>query len=203
LDEYSTILMDEIVLAALPNVPFEGMNMNAVYAGAMVAKSSVDKVDILFPNGIRSFIDHWSQLADRLLVKEITHANLNNLKIRERIALLVRTRLSRWYSNKDAIRGMVGLAYLPAYHEDSVVNLYKTVDAIWYLAGDQSVDFNFYTKRLLLAGVFSSTVLFWLNDNSHDSKASWEFLDRRISDIMLIPKLRAKLEGLTMNCSKA
>jgi ubiquinone biosynthesis protein COQ9 len=56
--------------------------------------------------------------------------------------------------------------------------LYRTVDAIWYAAGDTSTDFNFYTKRATLAGVYSSTLLYWLNDRSEGSEATWSFLDR-------------------------
>ena len=58
--------------------------------------------------------------------------------------------------------------------------LYKTVDAIWYAIGDRSTDFNFYTKRGLLAGVYSATLFYWLNDKSEGGQATWTFLDRRI-----------------------
>ncbi len=60
--------------------------------------------------------------------------------------------------------------------------LYRTVDAIWYAAGDTSTDFNFYTKRATLAGVYSST-RHWLNDRSEGSEATWGFLDRRIDNV--------------------
>ena len=75
--------------------------------------------------------------------------------------------------------------------------LYRTVDAIWYAAGDTSTDYNFYTKRGLLAGVYSSTVLYWLNDDSEGAVATWAFLDRRIADVMKVPKLIGKVSGLT------
>ena len=69
--------------------------------------------------------------------------------------------------------------------------LYKTVDLIWRRAGDKAVDFNFYSKRALLATVLSSTTLYWLDDKSENHAKTWEFLDRRISDVMKIPKLKA------------
>ena len=65
----------------------------------------------------------------------------------------------------------------------------------WYAAGDQSVDFNFYTKRATLAGVYSATVLFWLNDRSEGSAATWEFLDRRLDDVMKIEKLKSQIRA--------
>jgi ubiquinone biosynthesis protein COQ9 len=70
---------------------------------------------------------------------------------------------------------------------------YATVDAMWRSIGDTSIDFNFYTKRALLAGVYGSTFLFWLNDRSSDCSATWAFLDRRIENVMQVPKLRGKI----------
>ena len=62
---------------------------------------------------------------------------------------------------------------------------------MWYAAGDTSTDFNFYTKRATLAGVYSSTLLYWLNDRSPGGEATWGFLDRRIDDVMKIEKLKS------------
>jgi ubiquinone biosynthesis protein COQ9 len=67
------------------------------------------------------------------------------------------------------------------------------VDLIWRRAGDKAVDFNFYSKRALLAAVLSSTTLCWLDDKSENHTKTWEFLDRRISDVMRIPKVKANL----------
>ena len=75
--------------------------------------------------------------------------------------------------------------------------LYKTVDAMWYAAGDTSTDFNFYTKRATLAGVYSSTLLYWLNDRSEGNEATWSFLDRRIEDVMRFEKWKADLSSWT------
>jgi ubiquinone biosynthesis protein COQ9 len=72
--------------------------------------------------------------------------------------------------------------------------MYKTVDLIWYTVGDKSADFSFYTKRALLAGVISATSLFWINDESDDSADSWQFLDRRIADVLKIPVLQSRLQ---------
>jgi ubiquinone biosynthesis protein COQ9 len=71
--------------------------------------------------------------------------------------------------------------------------LYRTVDAIWYAAGDTATDFNFYTKRGLLAAVYSSTLLYWLDDTSEDSAKTWAFLDRRIAEVMKVPRMLSEL----------
>ena len=74
--------------------------------------------------------------------------------------------------------------------------VYRTVDALWHAAGDTATDFNIYTKRGLLAGVYAATVLFWINDRSPDSAESWAFLDRRIDEVMRVPPALARIGKL-------
>ena len=61
-------------------------------------------------------------------------------------------------------------------------------------SGDSSDDFNWYTKRATLTGVYSATVLYWLGDESTDSANTWAFLDRRIGDVMQIEKAKAEVK---------
>ena len=70
---------------------------------------------------------------------------------------------------------------------------------MWRATGDQSSDFNYYTKRALLAGVYSATLLHWLSDSSEDRRDSWVFLDARIEDVMKIQKMRGGLEKALEN----
>jgi ubiquinone biosynthesis protein COQ9 len=60
--------------------------------------------------------------------------------------------------------------------------LARTVDAIWFAAGDRSADFAWYTKRVILGAIYTSTLLFWLRDDSEDDAATLAFLDRRLAD---------------------
>ena len=85
---------------------------------------------------------------------------------------------------------------LPQHGPLALRCLYRTVDTVWYAAGDTATDFNFYTKRALLAGVYSATVLYWLNDKSEGSADTWRFLDRRIADAMRLPRLTTPLREL-------
>jgi ubiquinone biosynthesis protein COQ9 len=73
---------------------------------------------------------------------------------------------------------------------------YRTVDTMWRAAGDTATDWNFYTKRILLAGVYGSTVLFWLNDESKGFAETWGFLDRRIADVLRVPRATQRLSRL-------
>jgi ubiquinone biosynthesis protein COQ9 len=75
--------------------------------------------------------------------------------------------------------------------------LYQTVDAMWRAAGDTSTDFNFYTKRAILGGVYSATLLRWFNDTSEDEGETHTFLDARIENVMQFEKFKAELRERT------
>ncbi len=95
-------------------------------------------------------------------------------------------------------RGAIALAVL-AWPRNALVAAActaRTVDAIWHTAGDRSADFSWYTKRAILAGVYTATLLFWLRDDSADDAASLEFLDRRLADVNRIGGLRRGVAGL-------
>jgi ubiquinone biosynthesis protein COQ9 len=120
-------------------------------------------------------------------------------RIRDRISLAVRLRLEGMASHREAARRAVAFLSLPQNASLAAKLLIETVDAMWRATGDQSSDFNYYTKRALLAGVYSATLLHWLSDSSEDRRDSWVFLDARIEDVMKIQKMRGGLEKALEN----
>jgi ubiquinone biosynthesis protein COQ9 len=68
----------------------------------------------------------------------------------------------------------------PSLHELAALS-----DEIWYLAGDTTVDFSWYTKRASLAGVYASSEMFMTTDMSEDFVDTAEFLERRLSDAQI------------------
>jgi ubiquinone biosynthesis protein COQ9 len=188
-----TALRDEILLAALPHVPFDGWTSRAMRAGARDLGRDTAEADRAFPYGTADMIAHYSDLADRRMVVEMERRGVAQMKVRERIATAIRVRLEQAAPHKDAVRRALTVLALPTNAPAALRSLYRTVDAIWVAAGDTATDWNFYSKRGLLAGVFSSTVLCWLDDTSEGQAETWAFLDRRIEDVMRVPKLTARL----------
>lgn len=189
-----TSRQDAIVLASLRHIPFDGWSQDALCRGADDAGLSSADVDVLFPDGPRAAVRHWLALADRLMIEDLAEIDLDTLRIRDRIALMVRTRLERWTPHREAVSRALSLSVKPGYAEDSVRSGYATVDAMWRAAGDRSTDYNFYTKRGLLAAVYTSTLLVWLDDKSDGCTDTWAFLDRRIANVMQVPKVQAKIK---------
>ncbi len=180
--------------ATLSHVAFDGWTMASMRAGA--ADLGLDLADVarLFPGGPDEAVGFFVAEADRAMIAELDRRNLGNMRHRDRIATAVRVRLEQNAQHREAIRRALALQALPQNGPGGLRSLYRTVDAMWHAAGDTSTDFSFYTKRLLLSGVYVSTLMFWLSDTSEDSEATWAFLDRRIEDVMKIQKARGRIE---------
>jgi ubiquinone biosynthesis protein COQ9 len=194
--ENRLVQKDQLLEAILPHVDFDGWTDAALEAGVGALGVNISKVDRLFPGGVREIVGHFGDWADREMLATLGSMDLGAMKLRERVSLAVRVRLSALSPHRETVRRTFSYLSLPSNLSIGVRSMYKTVDSIWYAVGDKSADFSFYTKRALLAGVISATILFWINDESEDSADSWAFLDRRIADVMKIPALRSRLEKI-------
>ena len=187
---------DQLLQSILPHVAFDGWTDAAIESGARDSGVNKGEIDRLFPGGVREIVRHFGDWVDREMRATLEEMDLEPMKVRERVSLAVRLRLSALSPHRETVRRTLSYLSLPSNFSIGVRAMYKTVDSIWYAVGDKSADFSFYTKRALLAGVISATTLFWINDKSEDSADSWQFLDRRIADVLKIPVLRSRLEGI-------
>jgi ubiquinone biosynthesis protein COQ9 len=190
-------LRDRLADAMAAEAAFDGWTRGALSAVARQLELPAGEADRLFPGGPVQVLTHISERADLRMVEDMEKEGVAGLKMRERIKSAVRIRLERHAGQREAVRRALALLSLPFNAGLGLKLLYKTVDAMWYAAGDTSTDFNFYTKRATLAGVYSSTLLYWLNDRSPGSEATWGFLDRRIDDVMRIEKLKSRVRSWT------
>ncbi len=184
---------DALIMAVLPHIPFDGWSDKALAAAAENTGVGAGAVRRFFPGGVKDAIAHFIDLADRRMLEDLAAHDLPSMKVRERVSIAVRLRLERWTPYREAVRRALVLAPLPSFAGGTMRGWYKTVDAIWRAAGDKSTDFNFYTKRGLLAAVYGATLLYWLDDKSEDCAATWTFLDRRIADVMKVPQIKSRI----------
>jgi len=185
-----TALRDRLVEAVLMHVPFDGWSKAALRRAAEECDIDWKTAEALFPSGARDLVNWHSRLADRRMLAALEDSPLAEMRIRDRIAFAVMTRFEQNASDREAIRSALSFLALPQNAPLAAELLYRTVDDIWFACGDRSTDWNFYSKRGLLAGVYSSTLMVWLNDESEDFETSRAFLDRRIGNVMAIPKIK-------------
>ena len=184
-------IRDQLVDAALVHVAFDGWT-DATFVAA-VQDSGVDAAlaRSICPSGGVDLALAYHARGDQMMLERLRAADLSPLRFRDRIALAVRLRLEV-VDDKEAVRRGSTLFTLPAYAADGARAIWGTCDLIWNELGDGSDDLNWYTKRGTLSAVYSSTVLFWLGDDSPDHQATWDFLDRRIDNVMQFEKFKSQ-----------
>lgn len=181
---------DLLLDAALMHVPFDGWS-EATWDAAL-AETDVNPVvaTALCPRGAVDLAVAYHQRGDALMLDRLAATDLAEMRFRDRIAAAVRFRLEV-VEDKELVRRGMTLFSLPNHAGEGARLVWGTVDQIWTALGDSSDDVNWYTKRATLSGVYSATLLYWLGDDSEDHAASWEFLDRRIENVMQFEKLKA------------
>lgn len=189
-----------LIEAMLPDVPFDGWSRGAVSAAAKRLGWEEADLDALFPGGPRDAVAGFSRWADQRMLAALAGQNLEAMTLRERIATALGARLTLLEPHREAVRRALALLAMPQHAPLGLKLLYETVDAVWRAAGDTATDFSFYTKRALLAGVVAATTLYWLEDRSPGGAGTQAFLDRRLGEVMALPRfgarLRRHLEGL-------
>jgi ubiquinone biosynthesis protein COQ9 len=185
-------LKKAVLDAALKHVVFDGFT-DKVLAGA-AKEAQVDKATMvrLFPDGPLSLVEAFSQSSDAEMEKRIAALDLKHMKVRERITAAVKARIAALRPHKEAARRAAAFLTLPPHAALGAKLVYRTVDAMWRAIGDTSTDFNFYTKRGILASVYSATLLRWFTDTSADEAATDRFLADRIENVMQFEKFKAR-----------
>ena len=140
-------------------------------------------------------VEAYCDLADRRMEEAAAGLDMEAMRVPDRVRWLLTNRLRRAEPHRDAMRRAVGLLAMPNHAVLSARCMARTADAIWRAAGDTSAGLSWYTRRATLAGVYGSTVLFWLRDGSEGSAATLAFLDRRLADVGRLGRLRRMLPG--------
>ena len=191
--EQTQEIRDQLLDAALLHVVFDGWSETSFKAAVDDSGMDPALAMALFPRRALDLAIAYHKRGDENMNARLATTDLSQMRFRERIALAVRYRLES-AEDKEAVRRGATLFALPPYVAEGAKLVWGTADAIWTTLGDTSEDANWYSKRATLSGVYSATVLFWLGDDSADHHASWEFLDRRIDNVMQFETLKASAQ---------
>ncbi|MEO0036777.1 MAG: hypothetical protein RLZZ501_2800 [Pseudomonadota bacterium] len=187
---------DDLVLAALPHVAFDGWAPAALAEAAQELGLAASAPLRLFPGGPVEALAHFIDLGDRRMEADFAAVGPRGGKIDERVFAAIKLRLDPWAAQREAIRRGVALLALPANLPLAARLGWGTADALWRAVGDQSHDLAWATKRGSLAALYSATLFFWLDDASEGSVETWAFLRRRLVDLHRLPRLRHRVERL-------
>lgn len=191
-------IREQIMLAGLKHVPFDGWTMTALEVGAKAVGFDAIMAQRVFPRGLSQWADSWSRWADARMLEALEAGDGDSMRIRDRIAAAVKARIMANADHREALRHCLSWLAIPINAPVAARNTLRSVNAMWYEAGDRSADWNYYTKRGLLAPVYTTTVLYWLSDTpdgAGDYPDTWGYLDRRIQDVLTTFGLPRRLEA--------
>lgn len=192
-NDETKLIIDQLI----KNIPFEGISDATLLK--VCEELNLTNSFCKFQNGIYSVLEYIAQDLNNAMEAELRNCNLEDMKVRERIKLAIHIRLSNYAklpNYREVLKNILSFSALPKNVFFSSKILYRTVSAIWYGIHDQSTDFNYYTKRTILAGVYLSTIVFFINDHSEDFVNTLSFLDRRIENVMTFQKLKTRFSDL-------
>ncbi len=152
----------------------------------------INEIKILFPDGYKSLMEFYLRHLDNEMIKNTKKIELLRMKTNERIKEILLIRFRIMEKEKKLIKKTFYTLMMPQNIYFAKKKLFETIDNIWFLAGDTSTDFNYYTKRALLTGIYISTINYWVNGNQNLSSIS-NFLDKKLNQVSKIPKIKKKL----------
>lgn len=187
-------IRNEILNEAKSYVIKHGWNENLINKVAKNSKYGSAVIVTLFPEGYISFVQLYLDEINTKMTIESEKLNLIRLKVHERIRELCILRFKIMYKEKKLVSKTFFHLLLPHNYKFCLKNLYKTVDQIWYLAGDNSTDFNFYSKRVILASIYSNTLIHFINNN--DFSETKNLLNKQLKKVAKIPKIKDRFKNV-------
>ena len=190
--------LDELRAALAPRIAadaaFDGWGDRARDAAADAMGVDRDVARLALPDAV-DMIDGWFADIDRRMVDALPPERLAAMKVRERIAALVEARLDALAPERESLRRALSVLAMPGNVSRAARLGWRTVDLVWRRAGDTATDYNHYTKRAILLGVYAATVSVFVNDASDGFADTRAFLARRIDGILAFEKFKAGVAG--------
>lgn len=191
--------LDELRAALAPllarHAAFDGWSQEALARAAEELSVPADRARLAFPGGQAEMVDAWFDSIDLAMAEAFPPERIAALKVRERIRDLILFRLTAIQPQREALRRALAILAMPQNALAGARLAWRSADRIWRLAGDTATDFNHYSKRTILIGVYGSTSLIFLDDESNSLAATRAFLDRRIDGVMRFEKVKARWKG--------
>ena len=153
-------------------------------------KYSDNLANSLFPNNIDDLLLFFNNFINIKMINIYKKKRFNKSSVRSKILNSLKIRFGILNQYRNSIKKSIKYLSRPSKQFLSTKLIYNIVDAIWTNIGDKSKDINFYSKRVILATIYGSAILFWLNDNSKNLDKTNNFLEKSIMNMNVISSLK-------------
>jgi len=203
-----------ILAEFLPICSFDGWTKEAVLKAMNNCGISENFFNLIFENGCVDLAEFYIESQNQKSAEEIAKIdNFHSKKIRDKIRLSLYERFEVEETNKVVLQRLINFYLNPKNFTSFEVGSrpmiqglktsFKIADSIWTNIGDQSTDFNFYTKRLTLGKIIFRSLLIFVKDESADFAKTRSFIDSEIEKVMEFEKRKAKLKKVSVVAKKA
>jgi ubiquinone biosynthesis protein COQ9 len=188
LDELRIELAPQIAEAAI----FDGWSDAALVSASAAAGVNPAVARLAFAGGAMDMIESWVASVDARMEAAFDRDSLARLPIRERIRSLVWFRVEAMLGLEEALRRALAIEAMPQNIVRAAKLGWASADRMWRLAGDTATDYNHYTKRAILGGVYGATLAVFIDDDSEAKAQTRAFLQRRIDGVMRFERAKAR-----------
>jgi ubiquinone biosynthesis protein COQ9 len=188
LDEMRLELAPQVAAAAI----FDGWTDVALAGAAEAAGIDPAVARLAFPGGAMDMIAAWVDSVDARMERAFDREQLARMPVRERIRSLVWFRLEAVAGLEEALRRALAIQAMPQNLAQTAKLGWASADKMWRLSGDTATDYNHYSKRAILAGIYAATLAVFVADESEGKGETRAFLDRRIEGVMKFEKAKAR-----------
>ena len=162
-----------------------------------VGKDRIDEVRSEFlPNGFKSLMLEVNEIINEKIKSEKLPRNFTNFRTHEKVIYFVMRRLEIFNEILDKYK-FFKETLKPFILLNTSKTLFQISDEIWFLSGDKSTDYNYYTKRFLLMKIYALTFSFFIFDRSEKFENTKRFLEKQIELVLGFGKLKRKFKRKT------
>ena len=182
----------EVLKFAKIFVSKKGLTKNSLENISKRYDLDINETELLFPEGNIDLIKFTLEQLNKELEEYCRKIDLIRLPVHKRIRKILLSKIFLMNNNKLFYRSIFFNLLIPKKKFSLSSQLYNSVDQIWFIAGDSSTDFNFYTKRLILSVIYSRIMLFFFNNNNQQELE--DILDESLQRVSKIPEIKSKLK---------
>ena len=186
-----SVLVDELVVTANFQIAFEKTTKKL----KINSKEKEKLLNNSFPKGYESLNKELNSLINAMINKSKKPNNFKNLRLNEKIKYFVTKRLKLTDEIFD-LKKLAKINLRSRSPNNSLKILFNISDEIWFLAGDKSLDFNFYSKRFILMNIYLNSFLYLISQKNTDYNSLENFVEKQIKAVLTFGKLKSKFKSL-------
>ena len=168
----------------------KGINVTSLAEASRLAYGSEHGYVLKFQNGISDIIPAIEEAFDF----ELEYVDLSLVRsTTERVRILLNSRIYGSGNRKRLYESLRQFYSSRAGYSVFIKSAWKTVDNIWYFAGDKSLDWNYYSKRAILFAVYCSSIKYYACSNSDSSDELNKKINKNLARVGVFNKFKQKL----------